>query len=168
MSAILIIAEQATFELSSSVSHWGMWLLIEHRCNGWYTVTQSDVNWRYLLKYLLLMAQNVIANFLPEWLHIFSKSLELFTLFPLPISQFKADVSLVHRPVIEPVTCNLLTSFLRNVSTASFTFLLIFLWVSNIQLKPVLTDIHCLPCRYLVTEQSVQEQPGLIITLHSL
>lgn len=50
MSAILLITEQATFELNSSVSLWGMWLLIEHRCNGWYTVTRSDVNLRSLLK----------------------------------------------------------------------------------------------------------------------
>lgn len=50
MSATLLITEQATFELNSSASHWGMWLLIEHRCNGWYTVTQSDINLRSLLK----------------------------------------------------------------------------------------------------------------------
>lgn len=74
----------------------------------------------------------------------------LRVIHPFPtahFSEFKADVSLVHGPVIEPVTCNLLTSFLRNVTTTSFTFLLIFFHSRNqtpySNLK--LTDIHCLP-----------------------
>lgn len=50
MSAILLITGGATSEPNSSGSRWGMWVLIEHRCNGWYTVTQSDVNLRSLLK----------------------------------------------------------------------------------------------------------------------
>lgn len=63
-------------------------------------------------------------------------------------------MSVVHGPVIEPVTCNLLISFFRNVTTALFTLLLIFLQVSNVLLEPKLTNIHCLPLRAsLVTEQ---------------
>lgn len=128
MSAILFTTEQATFELSSSVSHWGMWLLIEHRWNGWYSIIWSDAKPKIFVEILITYGMKCNCNFFAWMATYFLQILGIMHSFSTThFSEFKTEVSLVHRPIIEPVTCNLLTSSLRHVSNASFTFLFIFL-----------------------------------------